>query len=224
MILLLDNYDSFVFNLARYCQEMGMDTRVVRADEIDAAGVEKLNPQAIVLSPGPCTPNEAGSCLSIVRELAELYPIFGVCLGHQVIAASAGADIVRAPEPVHGRTSLIEHECTPLFSGILNPFQATRYHSLILDEANLSGDYRVTARTVGGIPMAIEHISLPVMGVQFHPESILTDYGHRLLGNFFRAAGIECRAYEPRELPHPGEKYSTPPLEAVHTPGPVPLR
>ncbi|MCA9042070.1 MAG: aminodeoxychorismate/anthranilate synthase component II [Planctomycetaceae bacterium] len=224
MIVLLDNYDSFVFNLARYCEELGVKTNVVRADEIDAARLRALQPQGIVISPGPCTPREAGNSLSIVRELAGVYPILGVCLGHQVIASTAGSRIIHAPEPIHGRTSLIHHLGTPLFEGLSNPFQATRYHSLILEEESLGTDFRITARAEDGVPMAIEHVRWPVMGVQFHPESILTDFGHQLLGNFFRIAGVDCRKYAGQELPHPDEKYTTPPPAPAHTPGPVSLR
>ncbi|QDU80211.1 Anthranilate synthase component 2 [Polystyrenella longa] len=224
MIVLIDNYDSFVFNLARYCQELGCDTHVVRSDEIDANGIRKMDPQAIILSPGPCTPREAGNCLSIVETLLEEYPILGVCLGHQVIAAATGSEIIHAPEPIHGRTSRVEHVGSALFENVPNPFQATRYHSLIIDEASLGEEFQITARSDDGVPMAIEHHRLPVMGVQFHPESILTDHGHRLIHNFFSVAGLKTPDYESRELPHPNEKYSTTPLTPVHTPGPVPLR
>ena len=194
MILLIDNYDSFVYNLARYFAEMGCGTRVVRNDAITIAEARALEPQAIVLSPGPCTPREAGISIDLVRELGGEVPMLGVCLGHQAIAAALGAEILRAPEPVHGRTSLVRHEGTGLFAGLPNPLRATRYHSLMVDEASLPAELAITARTADGVPMALEHRSRPVFGVQFHPESVLTESGHRLLRNFLTQAGIEAPA------------------------------
>ena len=197
MILLIDNYDSFVYNLARYLGEMGCATRVVRNDELSIEGVRALCPQAIVISPGPCTPNEAGISIKVVRELSSAIPTLGVCLGHQVIAAALGGRVVRATEPVHGRTSLVRHDGHRLFAGLPDPLRATRYHSLIVDEGSLPRELEITARTIDGIPMALRHRQWPLYGVQFHPESVLTEGGHRLLRNFLTLAGIETAA--PRE-------------------------
>lgn len=194
MVLLIDNFDSFVFNLARYFRELGVETQVVRNNAITIAEVEAMRPQAIVLSPGPCTPNEAGICVELIQSLHRQFPIFGVCLGHQAIGAAFGATVSRAPEPVHGRTSLIQHSGSRLFDGISNPFRAARYHSLIVEEATLPPELIVTARTADGLVMAIEHASLPVCSVQFHPESVLTESGQRLLANFLRMAGLTITA------------------------------
>src|SRR5262245_41125024 len=201
MILLIDNYDSFVYNLARYLTELGCATQVVRNDSVTIAEVEQLSPEAIVISPGPCTPNEAGISLALIRELGPRVPLLGVCLGHQALGAALGANVVRAPEPVHGRTSLIHHRGERLFAGLANPLRATRYHSLIVEEASLPAELIVTARTADGIPMALEHAHWPAFGVQFHPESILTDSGHRLLANFLALAGIPVRDAPVGDLP-----------------------
>ena len=190
MLLLIDNYDSFVHNLARYFVELGCETQVVRNDALTLAEIQKLAPAAIVISPGPCTPAEAGISRDLVRELGSSIPILGVCLGHQVIAAALGGEVVRAREPVHGRTSLIQHDGTTLFAGLPNPLRATRYHSLIVDEATLPVELVVTARTDDGVPMALVHSHWPVFGVQFHPESVLTQRGRTLLANFLGLAGI----------------------------------
>ena len=184
MILIIDNYDSFVFNLARYFEELGQQTHVVRNDQITIAEVTQLAPAAIVLSPGPCTPQEAGLCQDLVRHFINQIPILGVCLGHQSIAASLGGEIIRAPEPIHGQTSLIHHQSSRLLAGLPDPFPATRYHSLIIDETTLPAELIITARTSEGIPMAIEHQTASLFGVQFHPESILTECGLQLLENF----------------------------------------
>lgn len=189
MILLIDNYDSFVFNLARYFRELGEETRVVRNDAVTVAEVSNLSPDAIVLSPGPCTPLEAGICIELVQQLSGVVPILGVCLGHQSIAAAFGADIIRAPEPVHGRTSPVFHEGTGLFEGLPNPLRTTRYHSLIACRESLPDTLRITARTEDGLVMGIEHVDHPTFGVQFHPESVLTDCGHQLLARFLKLAG-----------------------------------
>jgi anthranilate synthase/aminodeoxychorismate synthase-like glutamine amidotransferase len=191
MILLIDNYDSFVFNLARYFREMGQETAVVRNDRIGVAEIERLRPAAIVLSPGPCTPNEAGVCVEVVRALSKTFPMLGVCLGHQAIAAAFGGKVVRAAEPMHGRASPIHHDGAGLFEDLPNPVSATRYHSLIVDAATLPRELAITARTPDGVPMALAHRALPILGVQFHPESVLTDCGHRLLRNFLRIAGCD---------------------------------
>jgi anthranilate synthase/aminodeoxychorismate synthase-like glutamine amidotransferase len=190
MILLIDNYDSFVYNLARYLAELGCATAVLRNDAATVAEVGLMAPEAIVISPGPCTPNEAGISLELIRQLGPRIPILGVCLGHQALAAAVGGNVIRAPEPVHGRTSLVQHDGMRLFAGLANPLTATRYHSLIVEESSLPRELRITARTADGIPMALEHTTWPAFGVQFHPESILTDLGHRLLANFLALAGI----------------------------------
>jgi len=191
MLLLLDNYDSFVHNLARYVEELGCSARVLRSDAVTVNDVEQLRPQAIILSPGPCTPHEAGACMGVVRALGARIPILGVCLGHQAIAAALGGAVVRAPEPVHGRTSLVAHDGTGLFRDLPNPLTATRYHSLIVSEIDLPPELEVTARTGDGLIMALTHRTWPVYGVQFHPESVLTQSGHRLLANFLQLAGIQ---------------------------------
>ena len=195
MILLIDNYDSFVFNLARYFRELGCEVAVVRNDVMSIAEITAMQPEAIVLSPGPCTPNEAGICLEVVRRLGPTTPILGVCLGHQTIAAALGGEVVRAPEPIHGRASLVEHNGERLFAGLPNPLTATRYHSLIVPEATLPACLRVTARTTNGLIMGLEHLDWPIFGLQFHPESVLTSGGHRLLENFLETVGL-------RPVPH----------------------
>jgi anthranilate synthase component 2 len=190
MILLIDNYDSFVHNLARYFQQLGQTTHVMRNDAADVATIERLRPQAIVLSPGPCTPAEAGCSIDVVRQLAGQLPILGVCLGHQAIGAALGAKIVRAPEPMHGRTSSVSHTESGLFEGVPNPLTVARYHSLVVDEGTLPKELAVTARTVDGTIMALAHRTWPLFGLQFHPESILTVGGYSLLANFLRLAGL----------------------------------
>lgn len=203
MILLIDNYDSFVFNLARYFRELGQEVSVVRNDQITVAEVAAMQPAAIVLSPGPCTPAEAGIGVEVVKALGPQIPMLGVCLGHQTIAQALGGNVIRATEPVHGRTSLVEHEAKRLFAGLPNPLTATRYHSLIVPEVTLPDCLRPTARTRGGILMAFEHTSWPTFGVQFHPESVLTIGGHRLLQNFLDLAGItKTYSQQPEWLEH----------------------
>jgi anthranilate synthase/aminodeoxychorismate synthase-like glutamine amidotransferase len=194
MLLLIDNYDSFVRNLARYFERLGQPTVVVRNDSIDVAMARALKPAAIVLSPGPCTPREAGVSLELVRGLHGDVPMLGVCLGHQVIAEALGAQIVRAPVPVHGQASEIRHDGSPLFHGLPPAIRVGRYHSLVAEPASLGEPLRPTAWTADGVVMAFEHRQLPVYGVQFHPESILTEYGYEMLANFLRLAGIECSA------------------------------
>lgn len=190
MLLLIDNYDSFVFNLARYFAELGFETKVVRNDGISLDEIADLSPDAIVLSPGPCSPSEAGVCVPSVKKFGGVIPILGVCLGHQAIGAAFGADIVLANEPVHGRTSRIYHDESELFNSLPNPFIATRYHSLVIDEAGLAGDVKVMARTSDQTPMVVSHSSHCIVGTQFHPESILTEHGHQLLANFLSMAGL----------------------------------
>ncbi len=198
MILLIDNYDSFVYNLARYLEELQCQTVVVRNDvTVDEVAARK--PDAIVISPGPCSPAEAGVSVELVQRLGASIPMLGVCLGHQAIAAAFGGRIVRAPEPIHGQTSSVEHDSQGLFLGLPQPMLATRYHSLIVDESTLPTDLEITARTPENIPMALRHRHWPVMGVQFHPESILTDAGHRLLWNFLQISGIDTPFVCPTE-------------------------
>lgn len=197
MILLIDNYDSFVYNLARYFQRLGHATRVVRNTAIDAAGVRALGPGAIVLSPGPCTPRQAGCSLQLVRQFHAKLPILGVCLGHQAIAEALGGRVVRADEPVHGRSSLIRHDGRGVFDGLPSPIVGCRYHSLVVEEASLPDCLEVSARTEDGTVMALRHRELPVVGLQFHPESILTDVGYPLLAAFLRLAGLAV----PGEVP-----------------------
>lgn len=189
MILLIDNYDSFVHNLARYFARLGQETRVVRNDDVTIAEVRAMAPQAIVISPGPCTPAEAGCSVEVVRELHQEIPILGVCLGHQSIAAAMEARIVQAADPRHGRISEIVHDGARLFAGLPSRLTVCRYHSLVVDETTLPSSVRVTARTSDGIVMAVEHAAAPLFGVQFHPEAALTSHGYPLLANFLRLAG-----------------------------------
>ena len=186
MILLLDNYDSFTFNLYQALLELGAEVTVVRNDKITVDQVEAMLPEIeqIVISPGPCTPAEAGISVPLVRRLAGRVPILGVCLGHQAIGASFGARIVRAPALMHGKTSMIHHRGASVFGGLPSPFEATRYHSLIVDPATLPPALEVTAQSEDGVIMGLRHRELPVEGVQFHPESILTLPGNDLLANF----------------------------------------
>ena len=190
MLLLIDNYDSFVHNLARYFERLGQETCIVRNDETDVAAVRQMRPEAVVLSPGPCTPHEAGASLEIVQTLYADVPMLGVCLGHQVIAEALGGRVVRAPRPVHGQASQISHDATRLFAGLPTPLQVGRYHSLVAEPESLPETLRPTAWTEDGVLMAFEHEALPLFGVQFHPESILTEHGFELLANFLRLAGI----------------------------------
>jgi len=208
MILLIDNYDSFVHNLARYFQRLGQETRVVRNTAIDVAGVRHLRPDAIVLSPGPCTPREAGCSLEVVRQLSGKVPILGVCLGHQTIGAAFGAAIVRAAEPVHGRASEVRHNQVGVFQGIPNPMTVGRYHSLVVDPGTLPDELEAAAHTHDGVIMAVAHRRWLVIGVQFHPESILTQGGYELLANFLRLANLMPAGQVPTlsdERPLPAE-------------------
>lgn len=197
MILLIDNYDSFVFNLQRYLIRLGQETVVLRNDAVDVAALRRLRPRAVVLSPGPCAPEQAGCCLDVVRQLHAELPILGICLGHQTIAQGLGGRVVRSPEPVHGRASRIYHSGAGLLAGLPSPFWAGRYHSLIVDEQTLPAELTVTARTSTGLIMALEHQTLPVVGIQFHPESILSDVGYPLLAAFLRRAGLSPPATLP---------------------------
>ena len=189
MILMIDNYDSFTYNLVQYLGELGAEVRTVRNDAITTAGIHELNPEGIVISPGPCTPDDAGISLDVVAELGESFPILGVCLGYQCIGQVFGGQIVRADKVMHGKTSMMFHTNKGVFAGLPQPFEATRYHSLVLKKDSVPESLEVTAWTEkpgGGIEelMGVKHKSLPVEGVQFHPESILTRCGHDLLRNF----------------------------------------
>lgn len=186
MLLMIDNYDSFTYNLVQYLGELGQDVKVVRNDEIAVAEVEKMKPDHIVVSPGPCTPNEAGISVPVIRELSGKFPILGVCLGHQSIGAAFGGNIIRAKQLMHGKTSMIHHANKGVFEGVPNPFEATRYHSLVIERETIPDCLEVTAWTEDGEIMGVRHKTLPVEGVQFHPESILTQHGHDLLANFLR--------------------------------------
>ncbi|MBV9956119.1 MAG: aminodeoxychorismate/anthranilate synthase component II [Pseudolabrys sp.] len=188
MIVLIDNYDSFTFNLVHYLGELGADVAVHRNDKIAVNAVMAMAPEAIVLSPGPCTPNEAGICLDLIRAASGEIPILGVCLGHQAIGQAFGGTVVRAPSQVHGKLSEIRTNGGGVFRGINAPFQATRYHSLIVDRATLPRDLTVTAETPDKIIMGLSHASLPVHGVQFHPESIASENGRIILKNFLDLA------------------------------------
>jgi len=184
MILLLDNYDSFTYNLAQYLGELGCQVEVHRNDRISVEQIAQRKPERIVISPGPCTPQEAGISVELIRKLAGEYPILGVCLGHQAIGAAFGGKIIRAPKLFHGKTSEIQHEGTGIFRGLPNPFTATRYHSLIVERKSLPRELAITAETRDGIIMGMQHKSHKLVGVQFHPESVLTESGKQLLKNF----------------------------------------
>ena len=186
MLLMIDNYDSFTYNLVQYLGELGQDVRTVRNDALTLDDIERLAPERIVISPGPCTPNEAGISVPLLRHFAGRMPILGVCLGHQAIGAAFGGRIVRARELMHGKTSLIEHTGKGVFGGLPSPFTVTRYHSLAIERASLPECLEVTATTADGEIMGVRHRELPIEGVQFHPESILTEHGHALLRNFLR--------------------------------------
>jgi len=188
VLLMIDNYDSFTYNLVQYLGELGQEVVVYRNDQITLDDVEQLAPTHVVISPGPCTPNEAGISVALVQAFADTLPILGVCLGHQSIAQAFGGVIVRARRLMHGKTSMIEHLGKGLFKDVPSPFQATRYHSLIVKEDALPECFEVTARADDGEIMAIRHLENPIQGVQFHPESILTQYGHKQLQNFLNGA------------------------------------
>ena len=192
MILVIDNYDSFVHNLARYFRQLGTETMTVRNDAIDVAAIRALAPAAIAISPGPCTPNEAGISLEVVRAFAESTPILGVCLGHQAIVQAMEGKIVPAQQPMHGQSSEITHSGSPLFKNVPDRFSAGRYHSLVAEPNSLPNQLNVTSTTGDGVVMSVEHESLPVVGVQFHPESTLTEHGHQILQNFLAIAGCSA--------------------------------
>jgi len=186
MILMIDNYDSFTYNLVQYLGELGGTVKVVRNDEIDLPGIARLKPERIVVSPGPCTPKEAGISVSAIKTFAGRLPILGVCLGHQAIAEAFGGKVVRAQRLMHGKTSQVKHDGKGVFAGVKNPFTATRYHSLIVSPYKFPRTLLVTARTAEKEIMGIRHKSLPTVGVQFHPESILTGAGKQILKNFLK--------------------------------------
>jgi len=192
MLLMIDNYDSFTYNLVQYLGELGQDVQVFRNDEIDLAKIAELNPEKIVISPGPCTPNEAGISVPLINEFAGKIPLLGVCLGHQSIGQAFGGNIIKAKTLMHGKTSLIHHNNTGVFKDLPNPYTATRYHSLVIERETLPDCLEITAWTQDDNGefdeiMGVRHKTLPIEGVQFHPESILTEHGHDLLNNFLKA-------------------------------------
>ena len=191
MILVIDNYDSFTYNLVHYLNELGAETLVHRNDALSVDQALRLKPQGVLLSPGPCTPNEAGICLDLLAAAPADLPIFGVCLGHQAIGQAFGGKVVRARELMHGKTSPIHHTGQGVFTGLKNPFTATRYHSLCIEKASAPDVLEVTAWTDDGEIMGLQHKTRPVHGVQFHPESIATEHGHDLLANFLDLAGVK---------------------------------
>lgn len=186
MILVIDNYDSFTYNLVQYLGELGQEIVVKRNDEIDLAGIEELKPDHILISPGPCSPNEAGISLSLIEHFKGKVPILGVCLGHQSIGQAFGGEVVRADKLMHGKTSPILHDSKSIFEGMESPFTATRYHSLIVRRETLPDCLEISAETAEGEIMALRHKEYAIEGVQFHPESIITDHGHTMLRNFLR--------------------------------------
>lgn len=200
MILLIDNYDSFVYNLDRYLQRLGQRTLVVRSDAIAVDAISRLSLDAIVISPGPKSPDEAGCSMEVVRRMSEQTPILGVCLGHQAIGQAFGGRIVRGHAPMHGKSCMIEHDGSPLFDEIPTRFQVGRYHSLVIEPASLPDSILATAWADDGTIMAIQHRTYPVYGVQFHPESILTTAGYQVLANFLALAGLEHNALPSEDL------------------------
>lgn len=189
-ILVIDNYDSFVYNLVQYVGQLGVETVVRRNDEVAPGELDGLAVDGVLISPGPGTPQQAGCSMAMVSACAErLLPLFGVCLGHQAIGAFFGSPVVRAPELVHGKTSPVFHDGTGVLAGLPSPFTATRYHSLAIEEDALPPEIVVTGRTAAGVVMALRHVSLPIDGVQFHPESVLTEGGHRMVGNWLQRCG-----------------------------------
>jgi anthranilate synthase component 2 len=187
MLLMIDNYDSFTYNLVQYLGELGQDVQVYRNDEIDLKKVAELKPQYIVISPGPCTPNEAGISVPLIHEFAGKIPLLGVCLGHQSIGQAFGGKIIKAKTLMHGKTSLIHHTSKGVFKDLPNPYTATRYHSLVIERESIPDCLEITAWTDDGEIMGVKHKTLAVEGVQFHPESVLTEHGHDLLNNFLKA-------------------------------------
>ncbi len=201
MILLIDNYDSFVYNLMHFMGELGADIEVRRNDELGADEAMALQPDAIVISPGPCDPDKAGICLELIEKIAGQIPLFGVCLGHQCIGQAFGGRVVRAPVCMHGKLSRIYHDGTGVFAGLPSPFEATRYHSLVVERGTIPEDLEVNAWTEDGVAMGVRHRALDIHGVQFHPESIASEQGHRLLANFLASALGYAPTGAPRPLP-----------------------
>ncbi len=189
MLLLIDNYDSFTYNLVHYLSELGAEIKVVRNDALSVDDVLRADMKGIVLSPGPCDPDRAGICLELVRRIENKCPVLGVCLGHQTIGQVFGGDVIRAPEPVHGKTSMVYHTNKGIFKDIPSPFEATRYHSLIVKRETFPDVLEITAETKDGIIMGLAHKTYPIHGVQFHPESIASQHGHALLKNFLEICG-----------------------------------
>ena len=184
MLLLLDNYDSFTYNLYQYLSELGADVQVRRNDQVSLEEIGRIQPERIVISPGPCTPNEAGLSCDVIATFGPYIPLLGVCLGHQAVGQVYGGRVVRAPQPMHGKTSLIYHRCKGVFGNLPQPFEANRYHSLIVERSSLPAELEITAETDDGLIMGLRHRNYPVQGVQFHPESIMTPVGKALLRNF----------------------------------------
>ncbi len=199
-VLVIDNYDSFVFNLVQYLGQLGVDCDVRRNDEISVDEVGASRPAGILLSPGPGTPERAGICMSVIERYAGEVPIFGVCLGHQAFGAAFGATVTRAPELLHGKTSLVSHDGQGVLKGLPDPFIATRYHSLAVVESTLPPQIEVTGRTESGVIMAMRHRELPIEGVQFHPESVLTQGGHLMLANWLAVCGLPAALDRAPEL------------------------
>ena len=219
MILLIDNYDSFVHNLARYTRELGGEPLVRRNDAVTLDEIAELAPSHIIISPGPCSPNEAGISTEVVRRFGASTPILGVCLGHQCIGAAYGGRIVRAGRVMHGKTSRIHHDGTGIFEGLPSPFVATRYHSLVIEPASLPGELRVLATSEDGEIMAVEHREHPVTGVQFHPESALTEHGYRMLDRFLHGPASRAESLPDRAdltfAPPPADEAKAPPVALV---------
>lgn len=190
MILFIDNYDSFVYNLVHYVEDFGVPTEIMRNDALTVEAALKRKPKAIILSPGPCTPNEAGICLPLLKQAPDALPIFGVCLGHQAMGQAFGGDVVSAKATMHGKVSDVRHHGHGLFRGVPSPFKATRYHSLAVKRETFPPDFTIDAETEDGEVMGMSHKSRPLFGVQFHPESIASEHGHAIIGNFLEAAGL----------------------------------
>ncbi len=222
MILLIDNYDSFVYNLARYVRELGFEPLVKRHDAITVEEIAALRPTHLILSPGPCSPAEAGISTDVVRRLGAATPVLGVCLGHQCIGAAYGAGIVRAGRPMHGKASRIHHDGRGVFRGLPNPFCAARYHSLVIARAALPPGLRVTATAEDGEIMAVEHVEHPVVGLQFHPESVLTEHGYWMLDRFLRGEASQAERL-PNRADNVRDQDPTGPAAAAFVPPPVEL-
>jgi anthranilate synthase component 2 len=193
MFILIDNYDSFTYNLFHYLGELGARLEVHRNDKISVDEVMARHPQGIILSPGPCTPDTAGICLDLIKRASGKVPIFGVCLGHQAIGQVFGGDVVRAPKPMHGKLSKVHHTGKGVFRDVPNDFNATRYHSLTIDPPSFPSELEITAQSEDGVIQGLQHKTLPIFGVQFHPESIASEHGHKILANFLQDCGTNLR-------------------------------